>query len=96
MKLLEIGRGLMSGAKTLLLDEPISGVNPRLAHEIFEKLVSLRGDLGLTFFIIEHRLDIAMTYVDSVVAMASGKVIASGEPEAVMGDPRLIEAYLGS
>jgi branched-chain amino acid transport system ATP-binding protein len=96
MKLLEIGRGLMSGAKVLLLDEPISGVNPRLAHEIFEKLVSLRGDLGLTFFIIEHRLDIAMKYVDSVVAMAFGKVIATGKPEVVMADPKLIEAYLGT
>ncbi len=96
MKLLEIGRGLMSGAKILLLDEPISGVNPKLAHEIFEKLVSLRADLGLTFFIIEHRLDIAMKYVDSVVAMAFGKVIATGKPDVVMTDPKLIEAYLGT
>ncbi len=96
MKLLEIARGLMSGAKTLLLDEPISGVNPRLAHEIFGKLLSLRGELGLTFFIIEHRLDIAMSYVDSVVAMAYGKLIAAGKPQVVMTDPRLIEAYLGA
>jgi branched-chain amino acid transport system ATP-binding protein len=96
MKLLEIGRALMSGAKTILLDEPISGVNPTLAHEIFRKLVSLRGELGLTFFIIEHRLDIAMAYIDSVVAMAFGKVLASGKPEAVMADKRLIEAYLGA
>jgi len=95
MKLLEIGRALMGGAKVMLLDEPISGVNPRLAHEIFEKLVALRTDLGVTFFIIEHRLDIALKYVDTVVAMAFGKVLASGKPEVVMVDPRLIEAYLG-
>jgi len=95
MKLLEIGRALMGGAKVVLLDEPISGVNPTLAHEIFTKLVSLRTDLGITFFIIEHRLDIALKYIDTVVAMAFGKVIASGKPEVVMADPRLIEAYLG-
>jgi len=95
MKLLEIARGLMGGAKVVLLDEPISGVNPRLAHEIFERLVSLRRDLGITFFIIEHRLDVALQYIDTVVAMAFGKVIASGKPEVVMTDPRLIEAYLG-
>jgi len=95
MKLLEIGRGLMGGAKVVLLDEPISGVNPKLAHEIFEKLMSLRTDLGMTFFIIEHRLDIALKYVDSVVAMAYGKILAQGKPELVMSDPRLIEAYLG-
>ena len=96
MKLLEIARGLMGGAKVVLLDEPISGVNPRLAHEIFGRLVSLRRDLGITFFIIEHRLDVALQYIDTVVAMAYGKLIAAGKPELVMTDPRLIEAYLGA
>ena len=96
MKLLEIARGLMGGAKVVLLDEPISGVNPKLAHEIFEKLLSLRRDLGITFFIIEHRLDIALQYVDTVVAMAFGELIATGKPEVVMTDPRLVEAYLGA
>jgi len=95
MKLLELGRALAGGAKLILLDEPISGVNPRLAHEIFAKLVSLRTDLGITFFIIEHRLDVALKYIDTVVAMAFGKVLAEGKPEVVMADPRLIEAYLG-
>jgi len=96
MKLLEIGRALMGGAKVVLLDEPISGVNPKLAHEIFETLVNLRRELGVTFFIIEHRLDIALQYIDTVVAMAYGKLIAAGKPELVMADPRLIEAYLGA
>jgi branched-chain amino acid transport system ATP-binding protein len=95
MKLLEIARSLMGGAKTVLLDEPISGVNPTLAHQIFGKLVDLRTDLGVTFFIIEHRLDIALKYIDTVVAMSYGKLIAEGKPELVMANPKLIEAYLG-
>lgn len=96
MKLLEMGRALMSGAQLLLLDEPISGVNPTLAHEIFAKILKLRDELGVTFLIIEHRLDIALSYVDAVTAMAFGKVVAAGKPEMVMADPKVIEAYLGA
>lgn len=96
MKLLEIGRALMSDAKLILLDEPISGVNPTLAHEIFTKLAKLRDELGLTFFIVEHRLDIALGYVDHVDAMAYGKVIASGPPQQVITNEKVIEAYLGA
>ncbi len=95
MKLLEIGRALMSGARVLLLDEPISGVNPTLAHEIFSKLLRLRDDLGLTFFIVEHRLEVALGYVDHVIAMAYGQVLASGDANKVLNDSRVVEAYLG-
>ncbi len=96
MKLLEIGRALMSGAKTILMDEPISGVNPTLAHDIFSKLLKLRDEYAITFLIVEHRLDIALSYVDEVIAMAYGKLVAVGKPAAVMADPRVIEAYLGA
>jgi len=85
----------MSGAKVLLLDEPISGVNPTLAHEIFGALVRSREEMGVTFLIIEHRLDIALGYVDHAIAMAFGKVIASGSSEDVISDPGVVEAYLG-
>ena len=96
MKLLELARALMSDAKVVLLDEPISGVNPTLAHEIFGRILRLRDELGVTFLIVEHRLDIALRYVDTVTAMAFGRVIAAGKPEIVMADPKVIEAYLGA
>src|SRR2546425_3332949 len=95
MKLVEIGRALMSDAKILLLDEPVSGVNPTLAHEIFSRILRLRDELGLTFFIVEHRLDVALKYVDEMFVMALGKLITSGPPNDVMNDKRVIEAYLG-
>src|SRR5438309_3028972 len=95
MKLVEIGRALMSDAKLLLLDEPVSGVNPTLAHEIFSRILKLRDELGLTFFIVEHRLDVALKYVDEMFVMALGKLIASGPPVEVMNNKKVIEAYLG-
>jgi branched-chain amino acid transport system ATP-binding protein len=96
MKLLELARALMSGSRLILLDEPISGVNPTLAHEIFGRILKLRDEMGVTFLIVEHRLDIALSYVDTVTAMAFGKVVAAGKPELVMADPKVIEAYLGA
>jgi branched-chain amino acid transport system ATP-binding protein len=96
MKLVEIGRALMSDANLYLLDEPVSGVNPTLAHEIFARIIRLREQFGITFFIVEHRLDIALKYVDYVNAMASGKLLAAGPPEQVISDPKVIEAYLGA
>jgi branched-chain amino acid transport system ATP-binding protein len=96
MKLLEMGRALMSGADLLLLDEPISGVNPTLAHQMFKTIVRLSEELGVTFLVIEHRLDIALEYVDNVIAMAYGKLISAGSPDSVISDPRVIEAYIGA
>ncbi len=96
MKLLEIGRALMSDAKLLLLDEPVSGVNPTLAHEIFARILQLRDELGVTFLIVEHRLDVALRYVDKVYAMALGRIVASGLAEQVLNGPKVIESYLGS
>ncbi len=94
MKLLEIGRALMNDADTILMDEPAAGVNPTLAHNIFTKIKQLIRERGLTFLIIEHRLDIALQYVDYVYAMARGRVISHGKPEEVVNDPLVVESYL--
>ena len=95
LKLLEIGRALISHPKMVLMDEPLSGVNPTLAHEIFAHIVALRKELNTTFLIIEHRLEIALQYVDYAYVMSSGKLISQGKASDVINDKRVIEAYLG-
>ncbi|MEM1665972.1 MAG: ABC transporter ATP-binding protein [Nitrososphaerota archaeon] len=95
LKLLEVGRALMADTKLLIMDEPIAGVNPVLAHEIFKTLRKLKDEKNLTILIVEHRLDIALRYVDYVYVMAAGSMIASGKPEEVVSDRRVIDAYLG-
>jgi len=96
MKLLEIGRSLMSDAKVIMLDEPIAGVNPTLAHDLFKKIRELRDSLNITFILIEHRLEIALKYVDYVFAMDKGKILTEGKPKKVISDPKVIESYLGA
>lgn len=95
MKLVEIGRALMSDPQLVLMDEPIAGVNPRLAHEIFDHIMYLKNKMNLSFLIVEHRLDVALQYVNYVYAMHRGKIIAEGKPEEVLEDPEVSKAYLG-
>lgn len=96
MKLLELGRIMMTGAKLIFMDEPIAGVNPKLAHDIFEKINEICSAHGITFLVIEHRLDIAFQYVDRVYATDRGKMIAEGTPEEILENPVVIESYLGT
>jgi len=95
LKLLELGRTMMSGAKMILMDEPIAGVNPTLAHEIFNKIRKICKEQKITFLIVEHRLDIALQYADHVFAMNRGKIIAEGNSDEIIKHPKVIESYLG-
>jgi len=94
-KLLELGRAMMAGASMILMDEPIAGVNPTLAHEIFDKISDLCKKQKITFLIVEHRLDIALQYADYVFAMNRGKIIVEGSSDDVIKHPKVVESYLG-
>jgi branched-chain amino acid transport system ATP-binding protein len=94
LKLLELGRTLMSDPKLILLDEPGAGVNPTLLGQITERIVELNRR-GISFLIIEHNMDFVMNLCKPVVVMAAGRVLMQGEPEEVRRDPRVLDAYLG-
>jgi len=86
---------LMTGAEMILTDEPVGSINPILAHEIFQHLINLRDQLGLTFVIVEHRLDLAVQYADYSYCLGAGKIWCSGPPNDVVNDPQVIELYTG-
>jgi branched-chain amino acid transport system ATP-binding protein len=95
LKLVEIGRALMCDAKLIVMDEPIAGVAPALSHSILDKLTKLK-EQGITFLIVEHRLDIILRYVDYIYVMANGRVIAEGKEEEILNNPEVVEVYLGA
>jgi neutral amino acid transport system ATP-binding protein len=94
-KLLEFARALMAEPRMLLLDEPMAGINPTLGARLLEHMHQLRDERGMTFLFIEHDMDVVMGQSDRVIVMAEGKVIATGTPEEVRRDRRVIDAYLG-
>ena len=95
MKLLEMGRSLMGGPKLLLLDEPTAGVAPKLAYEIFEEISRLREQHGITFLIVEHRLEILFDFVDTVYVMHLGNVLAQGSADEIASNQTVREVYFG-
>jgi len=94
VKLLETIRGLMTNARLYLLDEPAAGVDYGVARELFNYIRGLREE-GLTFLIVEHRLDVLMDYVDYVYVLHNGKLLSEGKPSEVVNDPKVVEAYIG-
>lgn len=93
-KLLEMARALVLDPTLLLLDEPFAGVNPTLTANIADSIRSMNDD-GLALLIIEHELDTLTDLVDRLIVLTDGSVLATGPPDEIMADERVVEAYLG-
>jgi neutral amino acid transport system ATP-binding protein len=94
-KLLEMARALMSEPKLVMLDEPMAGVNPALTQSLLEHIKGLKAN-GTTVLFVEHDMHMVRHISDWVVVMAEGKIVAEGEPDVVMKNPAVIDAYLGA
>jgi branched-chain amino acid transport system ATP-binding protein len=94
-KRLEMVRALATGPDLLLLDEVLAGLNPQEMAEMTAIVRQLARDLGVAILLIEHNVRAVMALSERVVVLASGTVLARGEPAAVARDRAVIAAYLG-
>jgi branched-chain amino acid transport system ATP-binding protein len=92
-RLLELAMALATGARLLLLDEPMAGLGPSESQAMTRTLLGLKG--GLTMLLVEHDMEAVFALADRVSVLVAGKMIASGTPDAIRADPAVRDAYLG-
>ena len=91
--MVEIMRALLTEPKVLLLDEPMAGVHPNLAHKIGDQLTKL-CEGGMTIVMVEHELSIMDAFCDPVIVLAEGQVLAQGTMSELRQKEEVVEAYL--
>ena len=94
-KLLELAYVLVADPAIVLLDEPAGGVNPSLIQHIAARIRELNA-AGKTFLIVEHNMDFVMDLCGHIAVLDYGTVVATGPPEIIREDPRVLDAYLGT
>ena len=95
LKLLELGCALATDPDLLLLDEPSSGMGPEESHELGDRLLALRKEIGVTMLLIEHHVPLVTAVCDYVYVLNFGRLLAEGDPDHVRNHPEVVAAYLG-
>ncbi|MDJ0881605.1 MAG: ABC transporter ATP-binding protein [Gammaproteobacteria bacterium] len=94
-KLLELGRTMMVDAKMVLLDEVAAGVNRTLLQDLTANIQRLNRELGYTFFVIEHDMDMIAQLCSPIIVMAEGRKMMQGSIEEIRANPEVVKAYFG-
>ncbi len=92
---LEIARALACNPTLLFLDEPAAGMNPQETKELTELICKIKELYNITIVLIEHDMGLVMRICERIFVLEYGKLIASGTPENIKNNKRVIEAYLG-
>jgi branched-chain amino acid transport system ATP-binding protein len=94
-QMLAIGRGVASSPRLLMLDEPSMGLAPTIADFIFDRLLDIRKEAGLTILLVEQRVAEALQFASRAYVLETGKVVLEGDQHTLMADDRVRQAYLG-
>ena len=92
---LEIARAVATNPKVLLLDEPAAGMNPKETQELMDTISKIRDEFDISILLIEHDMKLVLGLCERLIVLDHGKIIAQGDPEAVVNDSEVIKAYLG-
>ncbi len=93
-QMLAIGRALMAGPKVLLLDEPSTGLAPKLVADLYRQLSRLKAE-GLTILLTEQQVPLALSLTDRAYVLEQGSIHLSGRSSDLLGNPAIKKAYLG-